>query len=359
MNTLKQMLEGFIRTKGEDRIASYGGAVIASAAAIIGSPIAGLGAAIALTSFVTYVNKLQYNFYMDRLLNFSCDQIAAVKGEKDPRNINREDMINFAQGQGEFARFGPNPLLQEEIKNARRQYVISVGSHLVAAAVFAVAAFALAPLVSTVVASIGVGAGALLLYGDIDNLVHDASKTLFSRNRTRTLDDIRKLEEHLHRGHNVVPLEVYSILAKALPVERQRIEKEYGKGYDDLYRWQKNQAMHHFARRVNLRGMINQLNAGTMEGSDIFLMIGPKPPYKDLQVRKNLQAFHAQRLSNITPTVQELPQPDNEVNTTEPQGRDSNHYSHRHNDKQILGKNTAKILRQRESAPEHLEPTRH
>jgi hypothetical protein len=285
-----QRLESVVRKYGASAISTYGSALAVGIATVIGTPVAAFAAIPAIVGMVSMVNMLEHNYKERELLDFYRDQIAAVK-QTDPASVNVQDLRNFAAGKKEFEKFGANPLLGQELKNYRKERNLDISGHIVTAAIFAVLSITMLPAVSSFLPALGLGAASVLLFDQIDGMVGDAGRVLFANPEKTAQSDIKALQESLHRGDNITPLQVFSVLAKAVPEFRSRIREDYGTDFDNLYLSQKRNAMVHYADEMQVGNITKALQTGRMEAEDIALLLG-NPAMLQNDVLQRLQQLH-------------------------------------------------------------------
>jgi hypothetical protein len=288
-------LKRLLNSKTSDAISSWGSALATAAAVGLG----GGGAAVVVATIgvavvVSVINALQKDSREKDLLDFYRDQIAAIKGLDEPAHATVRDLHDFAEGRGDFQAYGPNAVAKGEIDNYQRRLNASFASHTIATggvAALAVA-FMASPAIGNVLSAVGAGLGALAIYHPIDQLIEGA-QGLFSRNTQTAHRSLQALEDTLHNGQHVTPLQVYSALVKVIPGEGARIEKEYGTNFDDLYLSQKRAALRNDARRLNVGGITRGLNAGRLEADDLALFSNPVLPLDNAEVSQRLAQFRA------------------------------------------------------------------
>lgn len=286
-----QRFESSIRKYGADTVSSYGSALLAGIAGAVGTTTAAIVALPAVVVGVSLVNKLDRDYKERNLLDFYRDQIAAVKGEENSARIMIKDLNDFAEGRGAFSKYPPNELLRGELKANDRQFARSVGSHVLAAGLFAVLAFFILPTVTAAVPALAVGLGSVVVFDQLDRIIGGVSGLLFSQQKP-VQPDIVALQDSLHKGDRVTPLQVYSLLVKISPELQGRIEQRFDEDYDNLYLSQKKESMMRDATELGLTKLTKALNDGRVEAEDLVLMLGPNPPIRDPQVAARLQQLH-------------------------------------------------------------------
>ena len=315
MNTKR--FESAIRYYGADKISSYATSIAAFGVAVSGGASLAVMAAVPVIAVaVSFINKLEHDYKERDLLEVYREQIAAAKGSDDPTKIRVQDLQDFAGGKGAFKRFGPNPLLKQELANYNRQLNTALVTHALSAAVFAtmaVGAAALAPLysqleasISPFISSLGLGAAAVLAYEQIDSGLSSVG-TLLAPIKKTAHEDIKNLEESLHKGETVRPLKVYGIMVKSSPVAQKRVRDKFSTNFDDLYLSQKKEMMLSDAKRMDFGRVTNDLNQGRLEAEDVILLLGNKPAMSDPAVAAQLRKFHhykAQVEASIMPSSQ-------------------------------------------------------
>lgn len=284
-------LQYTVRKYGADALSTYGGGAILAMGAMAGiGSIASYAAIAGAAGLVSFVNQLEHDYRDQELLEFYRDQVASAihdknspTGTMNPALATVEHMRDYA-----FSDRCPNNILRCQLDNNDRERNINLWLHGLSAVLWGAAvlgAAALASLIDPAILSsmgiglnVGVGAGSLLLFQEIDHAVSDIGKRVCDSGRPSAHSSIVQMQEQLHRGQKVSPLQVFSVMVYGDNELRNTIKKEYGADFDDLYLSDKQETLQRYGIPRNLNEVTRALNTGKMEAEDLVLTLCAREP---------------------------------------------------------------------------------
>lgn len=277
-------LSAVVRKYGPDFLSNVGGGLLAAAGVMTmgaAGPLVTIPAAILL---ICAVNKISHDQQEREYLASYDDQIAVsikddgnAMGHRDPRHLTTADLRNVAFGKNTLSGC-PNNILRDKVKDNDWQMYSSVILHGISGVLFMLLAGAVPFLANMGMgATLGVGAGALLVFQQLDKVVTDIGRTLLDTERPKAHERIMELEKELHDGEKVTPLKVFSVMVDGDRRIAKAIRQEKGMAFADLYLDDKFQMMRKYGAARGIDELTEALNTGKLEAPDLVLALCDQP----------------------------------------------------------------------------------
>ncbi len=216
--------------------------------------------------------QMDYLHQKSNIKNFYKAELGA-KLHKDPKTVTVADMEKISND---------IPILDEELKRARKQRNFSVPLAVVATlASFAAATIAVPAIVAALELPALVGLAGIMVKATVSLVTYFAVKTPLQMIGSKKLglyeetanDRIFNLKCARKKGFSVTPEQVLGVFTKAHPELDAAITAAAGKPYDQLGPAQKHAVTGQLEERIPLQALADGINSGAMKTTELAFVV--------------------------------------------------------------------------------------